>query len=48
MDCKALKLTLHAYERVLERKIKTKNIFHVAETGEIIEEYPDDNPYSSR
>ena len=48
MDCKALKLTLHAYERVLERKIKTENILHVVETGEIIEEYPDDNPYPSR
>lgn len=47
MDCKGLKLTLHAYERVLERKIKTEDIFSVVELGEIIEEYPTDNPYPS-
>uniref|UniRef100_A0A7C3QUR5 DUF4258 domain-containing protein n=1 Tax=Leptospirillum ferriphilum TaxID=178606 RepID=A0A7C3QUR5_9BACT len=47
MDCKTLKLTLHAYERILEREIKTEDIFNVVETGEVIEEYPSDKPYPS-
>ena len=47
MDCKTFKLTLHAYERILERKIKTEDIFNVVETGEVIEKYPSDKPYPS-
>ena len=47
MDCKTLKLTLHAYERILERAIKTEDIFNVVETGEIIEAYQSDKPYPS-
>ena len=47
MNCKTLKLTLHAYERILERAIKTEDIFNVVETGEIIEAYQSDKPYPS-
>lgn len=33
---------------MFERKISAEEIRYVLETGEVIEEYPDDNPYPSR
>jgi len=40
-------LTLHALKRRIERKISTEDIEHAILNGEIIEEYPDDEPFPS-
>jgi sulfur transfer protein SufE len=39
---------LHAVKRMFERKISAEEVRYVLETGEAIEEYPDDAPYPSR
>ena len=39
---------LHAVKRMFERKISAEEVRYVLETGESIEEYPDDTPYPSR
>jgi len=39
---------LHAVKRMFERKISADEVRYVLETGEAIEEYPDDTPYPSR
>ena len=39
---------LHAVQRMFKRKISAEEIRYVLETGEVIEEYPDDTPYPSR
>jgi hypothetical protein len=39
---------LHAVQRMFERKVSVEEIRYVLETGEVIEEYPDDTPYPSR
>lgn len=38
-------VTAHASERFRQRGIKTKDIRYAVQTGEIIEQYPDDYPY---
>ena len=38
----------HAVQRMFERKISAEEVRYVLETGEVIEEYPDDTPYPSR
>lgn len=40
-------VTAHAAERFRQRGIQAKDIRHVVEMGEIIEQYPDDFPYPS-
>lgn len=40
-------VTAHAAERFRQRGIKAKDIRHAVQTGEIIEQYPDDYPYPS-
>ena len=39
---------LHAVQRMFERRISADDIIHVLGTGEVIESYPDDEPYPSR
>ncbi len=39
---------LHAVKRMFERKISAEEVRYVLETGEAIEEYPDDTTYPSR
>ena len=39
---------LHAVQRMFERKVSIEEVRYVLETGEVIEEYPDDTPYPSR
>jgi hypothetical protein len=39
---------VHALRRMFERRISDEDVRHVLETGEAIEEYPDDHPYPSR
>lgn len=41
-------LRLHAARRMLERNISMEEIEHIVESGEIIEDYPDDTPFPSR
>lgn len=41
-------LKLHAVQRMTKRKISLEDIAYVLDTGEIIEEYPDDQPFPSR
>ena len=40
-------VTAHAAERFRQRGIKAKDIRYAVQTGEIIEQYPDDYPYPS-
>ena len=39
---------VHALQRMFERRITEEDVRHVLETGEAIEEYPDDRPYPSK
>jgi len=39
---------VHAIQRMFERYIGIDDIEYVLSTGEVIEEYPDDEPYPSR
>ena len=38
----------HAVRRMYERQISDADVRHVLESGETIENYPDDRPYPSR
>ena len=40
-------LTMHSRRRMNERGILLRDVIHVIETGEIIEQYPDDYPFPS-
>lgn len=39
---------VHALRRMHERSVRTDEVAHVVDSGEVIEEYPDDYPYASR
>ncbi len=39
---------VHAVQRMFERGISREDVRDVLASGEIIEDYPDDNPYPSR
>jgi hypothetical protein len=39
---------VHAIQRMFQRRITEADVRHVLDTGEVIEEYPDDVPYPSR
>ena len=45
-----MKLTfrIHAIQRMFERHISPEDVRFVVESGETIQEYPDDTPYPSR
>jgi len=48
MSSEKITYRLHAVQRMFERKVSAEEIRYVLETGEVIEEYPDDTPYPSR
>jgi len=39
---------VHAIKRMFERGVSIEDVRHVLETGEHVEEYPDDKPFPSR
>jgi hypothetical protein len=39
---------LHAVQRMFERRISAADVIHALDTGDVIESYPDDEPYPSR
>lgn len=45
-----MKLTfrIHAIQRMFERQISPEDVRFAVESGETIQEYPDDTPYPSR
>lgn len=47
MPTDRLVFRVHAIERMFNRGISADNVRHVLDTGERIEEYPDDTPYPS-
>jgi len=47
MDCNAVKFTRHAFERIFERDIYPDAILRIIREGEVIESYPDDQPFPS-
>ena len=48
MAANRLTFRVHAITRMFQRRVDIPDIHHVLETGEVIEEYPDDTPYPSR
>ena len=44
---KAIKWTEHIALRMLKRQISRRQVIAAIQTGEIIEQYPDDTPYPS-
>lgn len=45
---KVFRFRTHAIERMVERGIDRKDVLKVYNEGEVIKEYPDDEPYPSR
>ncbi len=45
---RSLVYRMHAAKRMLQRGIKSTDIEVVAESGEVIETYPEDTPFASR
>ena len=43
-----LSFRIHAIQRMFQRKIGNEQVRDVLESGEVIENYPDDVPYPSR
>lgn len=39
---------VHAVRRMFERRISEDDVRHVLQTGEVVEDYPQDLPYPSR
>ena len=39
---------VYAIRRMFQRSISEEHVRHVLETGEVIQRYPDDQPYPSR
>lgn len=48
MSTNPLVFRTHAIRRMFQRQVSADDIRHVLETGVIIENYPDDQPYPSR
>ena len=48
MEERKLVFRVHAIRRMFERGISTNEVREAVETGEVIENYPDDEPYPSR
>lgn len=42
---KTLLISKHARKRILERDISYKEIYTALKKGEVLKEYPDENPY---
>jgi len=47
MNCEDIQFSRHANERMFERRISPAAVIHAIETGEIVQEYPEDKPYPS-
>ena len=47
MHCAEVRFSSHAIRRMFERGLKTEDIRAVLQTGEPIEDYPDDTPFPS-
>lgn len=47
-NCLDLRFSRHAVERMFERKISPEDVREAIRTGEVIEEYPHDQPFRSR
>lgn len=47
MDCKTLLFSRHAFERMFQREINPDTVAQVIASGEVIAEYPDDQPFPS-
>ena len=48
MAQRSLIFRVHAIERMFQRGIRVEEVRLLIEKGEVIESYPDDNPYPSR
>ncbi len=48
MPSKRLIFRTHAIQRMFERRVSEEDVQQIVESGETIESYPDDKPYSSR
>jgi len=48
LSSKRIAFRVHAVQRMFERRITTHDDRRVLMTGEVIEDYPDDQPYPSR
>lgn len=47
MTCSLVVFSRHAITRMFERFISRSDVRRILETGEVIEEYPDDTPFPS-
>ena len=47
MDCKQLHFSRHAFERMFQRGIAPDVVAQLVLSGEIIADYPDDQPFPS-
>lgn len=48
MECKKLIFSGHAVQRMFERDISPADVREIIESGETINDYPDDIPYPSK
>lgn len=48
MDCKGVKFSRHALERMFERAIAETDVLDALRHGETVEDYNDDIPYPSQ
>jgi len=47
MECREVYVTRHAFRRMWERGVGPASVRGVVRFGEVIEEYPDDEPFPS-
>ncbi len=47
MNCKSLRFSRHALERMFQRVINPDTVASIIEEGEVIAGYPDDQPFPS-
>jgi hypothetical protein len=48
MQNKRVIFRVHALQRMFQRRISVEEVRNVLETGEVVEDYPNDTPYPSR
>ena len=47
MECRGVRFTRHAFERLFERAIPPDSVLRIMREGEVIASYPDDVPFPS-
>ncbi len=47
MKCAEIQMSRHAFRRMFERRISPEAVYHVVREGEIVQSYPEDEPYPS-